>query len=151
MSHPRSRWRAEPQTIDGHQLSSKLEARRYGELRLMERAGLISNLRVHPSFDVEINGEHFCRYTADFAYQHKLLDKHLEVVEEVKSSGTRRERDYRLRRKAAELFHRIKITEVSTGRVRSTRDVQALKQGGQVVRSLRSRRLASLTTCPQVK
>lgn len=84
------------------------EARRYGQLGLLFLAGAITELRVHPGFDVEINGQPFCRYTADFAY---LDAAGRQVVEEVKSTGTRRDPAYRLRRKAAELYHGMKVIE----------------------------------------
>ncbi len=94
-------------TIDGHVFDSKREAIRYGELKLLERAGVISKLKVQPSWNVEIGGKHFCRYTADFEYLY-----HAErVVEDCKSTGTAKDTAYRLRRKAAELAHGITITE----------------------------------------
>lgn len=120
------RYRANPVVIDGHRFASGIEATRYGELRLLERAGVIKGLVCHPPYKVSIGSLHFCTYTADFAYQRRALLKSpgagkttagplyqwLSIVEEVKSKATRKETAYRLRRKAAELFHGITVTEV---------------------------------------
>lgn len=97
----------ESRTIDGEVFDSKVEARRWANLKLLERAGHISQLTCQPSWDVMINGQHFCRYTADSSYfcnERKRL-----VVEEVKTSGTEKDTAYRLRKKAAELAHGIKV------------------------------------------
>ncbi len=94
-------------TVDGEVFDSAVEARRFANLKLLQRAGLISQLTNQPSWDVQINGQHFCRYTADSSYfcnERKRL-----VIEEVKTSGTERLPDYRLRKKAAELQHGIKV------------------------------------------
>ena len=54
--------------IDGYTFASKLEAGRYRELKLLEKAGAITNLTVHPKFKIEINGEHICDAIMDFSY-----------------------------------------------------------------------------------
>lgn len=41
---------AKATTVDGHRFPSKAEARRYQELRLLERAGHIESLELQPSF-----------------------------------------------------------------------------------------------------
>ncbi len=96
-------------TLDGIVFDSKKEAFRYAELKLLQRIGEIDRLEVQPTWNVEINGKHFCRFTADFSY----LDRRLgPVIEDVKSTGTAKEAAYRLRKKAAELAHGINVTEV---------------------------------------
>lgn len=99
-------------TFEGIIFASKKEMMRYANLRLMERGGSISQLTCQPEFKVEINGQHFCTYTADFKYFDTLLDKW--VIEEVKSTGTAKDAAYRLRKKAAELFHGIKVTVLTS-------------------------------------
>lgn len=49
---------------------SGLEARRCSELQLMERGGLIRDLKAHPQkrFSLDVNGVHVCDYLADFEY-----------------------------------------------------------------------------------
>jgi hypothetical protein len=100
----------EERRIDGITFDSKKEATRYATLRLLERAGKIEDLRLQQKFPVEIGGEHFCTYTADFVFFDVALGR--DVIEDVKSSGTSKDAAFRLRRKAAELSHRIKIDEV---------------------------------------
>ena len=97
-------------TIDGLTFDSKKEAIRYAELKLFERAGLIELLETQPSWIVAINGHRLCRYTADFMYLD--VKTGLTVIEETKSSGTAKDAAYRIRKRAAELAHGIKIVEI---------------------------------------
>ncbi len=97
-------------TIDGITFASMREAKRYGQLKIMERAGEITHLTLQPSWTAYIGGVKFCTYTADFSYFRKgEIDL---VVEDVKSSGTRLDPAYRLRKKAVELSHGLHVTEV---------------------------------------
>jgi Protein of unknown function (DUF1064) len=100
-----------PVTIDGFRFDSKKEGKRYGELRMLERAGLISCLECHPQYAVNINGQHYLTYTADFSYRDHKRGAAI-VIEDVKSPATRKLRDYRLRKKAVELFHNVVVVEV---------------------------------------
>lgn len=87
-----SKYHAHKTTVDGITFDSKREARRYQELKLMERAGAIRDLRrqvryeLIPAFDVD--GKHYrptC-YIADFTYIDAKTGK--EVVEDVKGMRT---------------------------------------------------------------
>ena len=100
---------AEKRTCDGITFGSVLEMKRYQALRLKQIAGLIHDLKLQPVFKIDINGQHLCRYTADFEY---LNERGEVVIEEVKSTGTAKERDYKLRKRAAELFYSVKVTEI---------------------------------------
>ena len=93
---------------------SQKEARRYDELMVMLRAGLISDLRLQPQFTLQESyvteaGERIraVRYTADFSYRFggKL------VVEDVKSGPTRT-KEYLRNRKFLRARYGIDITEV---------------------------------------
>lgn len=42
-----NKYKAQPVTVDGIRFDSKKEARRYGQLKLMQQAGEISDLEVH--------------------------------------------------------------------------------------------------------
>jgi 5-keto 4-deoxyuronate isomerase len=95
----------EERTMGGIVFASKKEMKRYAELRLLERAGEISDLELQPEFRVSINGQHYCTYTADFAY----TEKGGRVIEELKSTGTAKDAAFRLRKKAAELYYGIKV------------------------------------------
>lgn len=100
--------------IDGIQFDSEAEGKRYAQLKLMERAGEISNLEVHPSFDLipeqKVGGkkERPVRYVADFRYQEKSGEN---VVEDVKCAPTKT-REYIIKRKLMMLVHGIVVKEV---------------------------------------
>jgi len=110
----RSRFQVAPKverTLDGITFASKKEATRYATLKLLERAGKISDLKLQPRFPVEINGRPFTTYTADFQFYDRELGR--TVVEDVKSlGGTSKDASFRLRKRAAELSHGIVVTEV---------------------------------------
>lgn len=73
---------------DGYVFDSQGEHRRYKHLRLLERAGIISGLKVHPKFVLLPPGEHNGKKTrgrtwkADFQYVQTGTG--LEVVEDYK-------------------------------------------------------------------
>lgn len=80
----------------GHTHASATEARRCGELHLLQREGEISGLKVEPRFHFTINGRdvkmrngHTLRYTGDFAY----VEAEQQVVEEVKAKNGFMSRD----------------------------------------------------------
>jgi hypothetical protein len=103
----------EERTLDGIVFDSKSEMKRYAELRIMQAAGEISMLMCQPEFKVEINGQHYCTYTADFEYHDDRLGEW--IFEDVKSVATEKDPAFRLRQKAAELFHGITIHNVVVG------------------------------------
>ncbi len=53
---------------DGRMFDSKREAKRYSDLKLLEKAGEISSLEHHPRFDLCLNGRVIATYEADFMY-----------------------------------------------------------------------------------
>lgn len=105
--------------IDGKtvRFASILESNRYDELRLLERAHQIRNLRRQVRYVLipaqrDSKGKLLERqavYTADFVY----VDSHgREIVEDTKSPPTRKEKDYILRRKLMLWVHGIRIHEI---------------------------------------
>lgn len=97
-------------TVDGRIFASKREAVRYAQLKNELRAGAIRDLELQPEFKVEIAGKPFCRYRADFGY----VKNGVRIIEDVKGRGPRgtaADTAFRLRRKAAELFFGIVVTE----------------------------------------
>ena len=74
--------------VDGIKFDSKKEAKRYGDLKLMEKAGEISVLRLQVKFNLSV-----CSYVADFVYYDKT--NHL-IVEDCKGMKTP---VYRLKKK----------------------------------------------------
>lgn len=97
--------------------ASKNEARHYDELRLMERAGQIHDLRRQVRYVLipaqrDPKGKLIERqavYTADFVYKD---NRGREIVEDAKSPPTRKEKDYILRRKLMLWVHGIRIREI---------------------------------------
>lgn len=70
---------------DGIKFDSKFEAKRYGELRLLEELGEISGLRVHVSFPLDVNGHRIGAIEPDFLYRKGGVT----VIEDVKSKVTK--------------------------------------------------------------
>ncbi len=93
--------------VDGITFDSLLEAKRYGELKIEEMAGLISNLEIHKPFSLDVNGIHVCDYESDFTY---FRDGKL-VVEDVKSKPTITYA-YRIKKKLMLAVHGIEIQEL---------------------------------------
>lgn len=75
---------------DGIKFDSKLEAERYGQLKILERAGVIRALELQPSFDLlpsfRKNGKTWRKtvYKADFRYILAKDDR--IIIEDVKGS-----------------------------------------------------------------
>ena len=76
--------------LDGYIFDSKAEAVRYQTLRLMEKGGLIEDLKIHPKFVLlepfTVKGIRYrgVTYVADFAY----IENGQQVVEDVKGKRT---------------------------------------------------------------
>jgi len=83
----RSKYRNKLVRLDGLIFASKKEANRYEELFLMQKAGLISKLEIHPQFDIVIHGFHICKVIPDFSYLSSVTGT--KVVEDVKSPVSR--------------------------------------------------------------
>jgi dsDNA-binding SOS-regulon protein len=102
------------QEIDGHTFDSKKEAGRYLELKMLQQAGLISDLKLQVPFVlIEKNkDERALTYWADFTYTDKQGTVHEFIVEDVKSVATRKSRTYINKRKLLLEKFGIKIREV---------------------------------------
>lgn len=80
--------------VDGITFDSAKEARRYGELTMLEKAREISGLELQPEFVLEANGSPLVydsgrkmKYRADFAYYcHRRVKR---IVEDVKGYKTK--------------------------------------------------------------
>ena len=100
--------------VGDQQFDSKKEARRYGELCLLERAGEITDLECQVSFDFKIDGKVLkskakrrVTYVADFVYK----EKGKRIVEDVKSVATEADRVYRIKRSLMQHVNGIVIRE----------------------------------------
>jgi hypothetical protein len=92
--------------VDGITFASKKEARRYGELKLMERAGMISELALQPRFPLYIGDDLICTYVGDFLYRAKSGDV---IVEDAKGIETP---EFKLKRKLLRAIHGMEIVTV---------------------------------------
>lgn len=99
-----SKYHNEPTMVGDERLDSKREARRYEALKLLERAGEISNLKRQVRFRLEVNGHLICNYVADFTY----TEGGDFVVEDVKGVRTP---VYKIKRALMLAVHGIKVTE----------------------------------------
>lgn len=86
-SSKRSKYRNQPTEVDGIRFASKREARRYCDLKLLEKAGEIAELRLQPRFPLIVNNIHVCTYVGDFTYLDRNTDR--EVVEDTKGVRTK--------------------------------------------------------------
>ena len=113
-----NKYGAKKTTVDGIVFDSKREAKRYAELRALEKAGEISHLELQPVFRLEIDGRPILirsegypngrrvKYVADFAY----WDGEKRVVEDAKGFKTP---DYKLKKAVVEaLYPAVRIVEV---------------------------------------
>ena len=75
MTERKAKYNAVRTKIDGHTFASQKEARRYQELKLLERVGSIRNLTLQPKYRLVVNGMHVCNYIADFLYLDVASDR----------------------------------------------------------------------------
>lgn len=114
--------------VDGILFDSRKEAKYYLYLKEQEKAGNISNLRRQVSYEIvpavyKEEVQHLktkdkiirrcvqkaAHYVADFVYS---LPTGEEIVVDVKSEITRKNAEYRLKKKMMLAFNRIEIQEV---------------------------------------
>ena len=103
-----SKYRAVRTTVDSITFASKKEARRYGELRIMQMAKLISGLELQPRYPLTVNGYKICTYLGDFSYYDKGGKF---ILEDVKSEATKT-RVYKIKKNLLLALTGIEITEV---------------------------------------
>ena len=109
-----SKYRNRKVTVDGIVFDSVREARRYGELKLLEKGGYITDLKLQVPFELlpnqkDIDGnviERKVRYIADFVYTDRNGQ---QIVEDAKGMRTE---VYRLKRKLMLDRYGIQIREV---------------------------------------
>ena len=118
-----SKYKSKKIEVDGITFDSKKEAKRYGELKLLERVGEISDLQMQVKYilipsQYEITGftktgkekkkcvERECAYIADFVYKD---NKGNVCIEDTKGFKTK---DYIIKRKLMLYVYGIRIIEV---------------------------------------
>lgn len=100
-----SKYHSTPMVVDGHRFPSKKEANKYAELRLMERAGIISDLKLQVRYPLEMCGQTVTHYVADFVFK----ENGNTVVCDVKGFRTDL---YRLKKKMMKAQYNVEILEV---------------------------------------
>jgi hypothetical protein len=98
--------------LDGITFDSVKEARRYGELKLRECAGEITDLRCHEKYRLEVNGKLVCTWAPDFVYRQLKPQPIDTVVEDAKSPATRTDKTYRVKVKLFAAVTGLQVTEV---------------------------------------
>ena len=109
-----SKYRNRKTDVDGITFDSAREARRYAELKLLERGGYISNLQLQVPYELipsqrNIDGKVVAkavRYIADFVYTDRAGQT---VVEDAKGVLTD---VYKLKKKLMLYVHNINVKEV---------------------------------------
>ena len=112
----RNKYNARKTDVDGHTFDSKAEARRYEELKLLERAGEITGLELQPKFllipsytNARGRKARAAHYIADFSYTDTDGKR---IVEDVKGQPTEL---YRFKKKLTEFLYKeqgVTITEI---------------------------------------
>ena len=124
----KSKYGANKAVVDGITFDSRKEARRYSELKLLERVGEISDLQLQVKFVLipaqrepdtvgkrggVIKGkliERECSYVADFTYKGKDGLLHVEDVKGYKDGSAYNL--FKIKRKLMLYIHKIKVEEV---------------------------------------
>lgn len=108
-----TKYHSQKAMLDGIEFDSRREAQRYAELKLLERAGEITDLRTQVKYTLipaqkRPSGgvERACTYTADFVYKDKSGH---EIVEDAKGMRTQQ---YIIRRKLMLWVHGIEVVEI---------------------------------------
>lgn len=97
------KYRNEPTEIDGHKFPSKKEAKRFSELKLLERAGQITGLTLQPKFPLVVNGHKVCSYIGDFMYVQEPRGPATKIV--IEDTKGYRTDAYRIKRKLFIALH----------------------------------------------
>lgn len=94
-----NKYGAKKTEVDGIVFDSRLEARRYVQLKALQASGEIHDLTLQPRYEFVVNGVRIGRYTPDFEYMDNDGDFHTEDVKGVRT------RDLSLRVKLMEAIH----------------------------------------------
>ncbi len=104
----RSKYNAVRTEVDGITFASKKEAKRYSELLLLQKAGVIHDLTLQPKFPLRADGGgKVGDYVADFSYVDTVTGA--GVVEDVKGVLTP---VYRLKKKMVKAQYGVDIKEI---------------------------------------
>lgn len=105
-------------TFNNIKFDSAGEMRRYSELRLLEKGGVIRDLVTQPRFSLQESFKHNGKterridYVADFSYEKKVDGKWVSIVEDFKGYRTE---IYKLKRKLFLYKFRDKFEFIESG------------------------------------
>ena len=105
-----SKYHATKTKVGDLTFDSKLEARRWNELLMLERSGVITALQRQVPFEMTVNSHYICSYRADFVYT--LTETGERIVEDAKGMMTP---EFRLKAKLMEATNGI-VIQVWTGK-----------------------------------
>lgn len=128
MAKKESKYKSKKVTVDGLEFASRKEAKRWTELRILEKAGAISDLKTQVKFvlipaqrepdTVGARGgikkgkliERECAYIADFVYKDNQGETVVEDVKGYKGGGAYEL--FKIKRKLMLYVHGIRIVEI---------------------------------------
>ena len=91
----------------GLKFDSRWEAERWGQLKAMERAGVVTELERQVKYELSINDVKICSYVADFRYLQQEEDGFSRlIVEDAKGVLTP---EFKLKKKMMKAIHGIDI------------------------------------------
>lgn len=107
----RAKYNNEKVEWDGIRFDSKKEYKRWRELLLLQKSGVIAQLKRQVKFELikASKTERACNYVADHVYMNCETGE--KVVEDVKSDATRKLSTYVMKRKLMKEIHGITIQE----------------------------------------
>ena len=101
-----SKYKNVPVVVDSIRFASQREAKRYGQLKMLQMAKEISDLSIQVPYELNPGGTFSYKYYADFEYLTKDGDKVTEDVKGMKTNVYKKKRALMLR------VHGITIKEV---------------------------------------
>lgn len=102
------KYRNKPTQVGGIKFDSKREAERFKQLKLLESAGRVKNIKLQETYNLVFGGTILCKYRADFVYEEYEGGQWTSVVEDVKGVRTA---VYRLKKKLMKALYGITIRE----------------------------------------
>lgn len=103
-----NKYKAKPILVDGIRFPSMKQGERYKQLKILQAADRIRNLRLEVPYAIKVKDATVCIYRADFVYEEYASQQWTEVVEDVKGMKTP---VYNLKKKLMKACHGIEIRE----------------------------------------
>lgn len=130
----RHKYNARATIVDGIKFPTEGEANRWCELRMLQIAGDITELKRQVRFALVVKGvrdKHVCDYIADFTYRDRAGRLHVEDFKGVRTA------EYKLKRALMLACHGVEIEEI--GQERKSKRRRVGKPGGALQDTVLSR------------